>query len=148
MTKVYLHKYCPSSLFILKCSEHFFSAYNLALKFFVERIFAQKLLAKCCWNWLQQVSISSTFYLSLFCAKKFQSQYLTIEKMRKTLSYKKFARKMLMKLTTAGRRCRETWMQSSIPSIFSFSVSTFLTHYILPTLLTSKKTKAKIFTFE
>jgi hypothetical protein len=36
-----------------------------------------------------------------FRAKKIQSQNVTREKLRKALSYKKFAHKMLMKLTPA-----------------------------------------------
>jgi len=44
---------------------------------------------------------SSTFHTHLlqqyFCGKKFQSQNVTREKLRKALSHKKFERKMLMK---------------------------------------------------
>jgi hypothetical protein len=51
-------------------------------------------------------SISSTFYVSIFCIKVLsyfcQSQNVTREKLCKALSYKKRGRKMLMKLT-AGR---------------------------------------------
>ncbi len=36
-----------------------------------------------------------------FCAKKFQSQNVTREKLYKALLYEKFFRKMLMKLTTS-----------------------------------------------
>jgi hypothetical protein len=50
-----------------------------------------------------QRSISSTFYARFFnqypFAKKSQSQNVTREKLRKALSYKKFAHKMLMKST-------------------------------------------------
>jgi len=50
-----------------------FCATFLNLKFvliisFNERIPAQKMLLKCLWNW-HQVSISSTFYVSIFCTK-------------------------------------------------------------------------------
>jgi len=49
------------------------------------------------------VSISSTFYerqlRQYFWAKKFQSQNITSEKLRKVLFYKKFELKMLMKST-------------------------------------------------
>jgi len=48
-------------------------------------------------------SISSTYYKQLLrqhsLAKIFQSQLVRREKLRETLWYKKFARKMLMKLT-------------------------------------------------
>jgi len=54
------------------------------------------------------VSISSTFYAGLlyqyFCTKKLQSQNLTREKLRKALLYKKFAHKMLMKLTQGYKK--------------------------------------------
>jgi len=53
-----------------------------------------------------KVSISSTFYLRLlrqyFYTKKFQSQNVTREKLRKALFYQKFSSKMLMKLTPGG----------------------------------------------
>jgi len=53
----------------------------------------------------EQVSISSTFNARLlrqyFCAKKLQSQNVTREKLHEAILYKKFARKMLMKLPTA-----------------------------------------------
>jgi len=56
----------------------------------------------------KRLSNSSTFYPHLFCwyfcAKKLQSQNVTREKLHKTLLYKKFAGKMLMKLIT-GRWC-------------------------------------------
>ncbi len=52
------------------------------------------------------MSISSTFYGQIlpqyFCAKKLQSQNVTREKLVKSLWYKKRARTMLMKVTTAG----------------------------------------------
>jgi len=40
------------------------------------------------------------FCANIFAAKKFQSQNVTREKMGKALSYEKFLRKMLMKLTS------------------------------------------------
>ncbi len=50
-----------------------------------------------------KVSMSPTFYplffVQYFCATKLQSQNVTIEKLRKALSYKKFSCKMLIKLT-------------------------------------------------
>jgi len=53
------------------------------------------------------VSISATFYAQLlrqyFCAKIFQIQNVTGEKLRKALLYKKFEHKMLMKLTPGDR---------------------------------------------
>jgi hypothetical protein len=51
-----------------------------------------------------------------FCAKKFQSINVTREKMWKALSYKKFPRKMLMKLTPERR--------ISVPFFLSFLVKT------------------------
>jgi len=51
-------------------------------------------------------SISSTFYTQIFCMKVLQAAFfnlhVTREKLLKRLSYKKFARKMLMKLTPVG----------------------------------------------
>jgi len=53
-----------------------------------------------------QGSISSTCYtrllLTYFCAKKIQSLNVTREKLREALLYKKFANKMLMKLTAGS----------------------------------------------
>jgi len=59
----------------------------------------------------EKVSISSTFYAQLvcqyFCTKKLHSQYLTREKLRKALLYKKVFCKTLMKLTTGEGKDRE-----------------------------------------
>jgi hypothetical protein len=58
------------------------------------------------------VSISPTFYEQLLrqnpFAKKLQNQFVSTQKLRKKLSYEKAARKMMVKLTPAGR-CTSNW---------------------------------------
>ncbi len=59
-----LHQHFIRAFFVWKCFAKLLSNYNVAWKFFGKRISAQKLVAKCWWNWLQG-SISSTFYEEL-----------------------------------------------------------------------------------
>jgi len=72
-------------------SQSFYSIYQIFLDFRFWPLFRD------------QASISSTFYKSLFwqyfSAKKFQSQNVIREKLCKAILYKKFAHKMLIKLT-------------------------------------------------
>ena len=42
-----------AAFLVQKYFAQLFSTYSLALKFFAKRIAAQKLLVKCCWNWLK-----------------------------------------------------------------------------------------------
>jgi len=61
-----------SKFFIRKCFLPLFSNYCLAWKIFGERISAQKLFVKCCWNW-RQLSISTAFYEKIFVQTDFHS---------------------------------------------------------------------------
>jgi len=56
-------------------------------------------------------SLSSTFYVRIFCMKvlfaAFFYLHVTREKLPKRLSYEKGAHKMLLKLTTGGNLCEK-----------------------------------------
>jgi len=47
------HTNCKWAAFSKKMFSKLFTSYSLALWFVAERISAQKVLIKCCWNWLQ-----------------------------------------------------------------------------------------------
>jgi len=62
------HQHFMSSFFVRKCLTRLCFNYWLALYFFGKRIPVQKMLIKCWWYWLLP-SISSTFYVCIFCMK-------------------------------------------------------------------------------
>jgi len=83
-------------------------SFVLALRLFgAKKLCTKNACVKHWWNW-PLVSILSTFYARLlcqyFCAKKMQSLDIIREKLRKSLLYKKMARKMLMKLTEGSSK--------------------------------------------
>ncbi len=65
-------------------------------------------MLKTCSIDLFQVSISSTFYIRIFCANNISAAflyYMYVKKLPKQHSYEKFVHKMLMKLTHSSWCC-------------------------------------------
>jgi len=61
---------------------------------------------------------ATIFFHQYFSTKKLQSQNVTREKLCKALLYKKFARKMLMKLTKGGKKTIQQCFENSYSVIW------------------------------